>query len=403
MQRKRSGFLRAIGAFDFTLLVIGAVVGADIYIVAALGASDLGPAQLAAWLIGGVLAAFIALAFVQCAYIYPKVGGSYAYAYAHRAFGPLVGFLTGWALYAGAWVGLPIFPLAFANYLAYFIPGLSGTDRLLAEILLIAAVTIINLIGVQAGTRINDLLTVAKLLPLVLLIGVAVVFTVLRPHEAAQHLTPFAPLGLHRLGPAIVIIFWAYAGFEMAVLPAAEVKKPRKTMPHGLVIGMIIVTCFYILTSFSAVVALPWQVVADSPRPLTAAIGAMLPAIGLPAGLPRAMMSLGGLISIVGVYVVSTLTVSRLSYAMAADGLFPTAFRRLQPRFGTPYIGLAFQAVSALVLVPFAGISSLITSSIFFLGICYVLTALAAPRLLQQFPDRALQVPALRILLGWAR
>ena len=96
----RSSFHRAIGAFDFTLLVIGAVVGAEIYIVAALGASDLGPAQLIAWVVGGVLAAFVALAFVQCACIHPKVGGSYAYA--HAAFGPLVGFLTGWALNAGA-------------------------------------------------------------------------------------------------------------------------------------------------------------------------------------------------------------------------------------------------------------------------------------------------------------
>ena len=100
MHRGRSSLHRAIGAFDFTLLVIGAVVGAEIYIVAALGASDLGPAQLIAWVVGGVLAAFVALAFVQCACVHPEVGGSYAYA--HAAFGPLVGFLTSWALYAGA-------------------------------------------------------------------------------------------------------------------------------------------------------------------------------------------------------------------------------------------------------------------------------------------------------------
>ena len=94
---------------------------------------------------------------------------------------------------------------------------------------------------------------------------------------------------------------------------------------------------------------------------------------------------------------VSTLTVARLSYAMAANGFFPSAFRQIHPRFGTPFVGLAFQAVSALLLVPLAGITSLITSSIFFLGICYILAAL---RLLQRFPDRALHVPALRPLLA---
>ena len=186
----------------------------------------------------------------------------------------------------------------------------------------------------------------------------------------------------------------------MAVLPAAEVRQPRKTMPRELVVGMVIVTAFYLLSSFSAVVALPWRIVAGSPRPLTAAAGAMLTGLGLPAGLGRAALSLGELISIVGVYVVSTLTVARLSYAMAADGFFPSAFRQIHPRFDTPFVGLAFQVVSALLLVPFAGITSLITSSIFFLGICYILTALAALRLLQRFPDRALHVPALRPLLA---
>ena len=124
----------------------------------------------------------------------------------------------------------------------------------------------------------------------------------------------------------------------------------------------------------------------------------MLTTLGLPPGLGRAVLSLGRLISIVGVYPISTLTVARLSYAMAADGFFPSAFRRIHPQFGTPYVGLAIQAVSALLLVPFAGITSLISS--IFLGICYILIALAALRLFQRFPDRALHVPALRPLLA---
>src|SRR5690348_6965999 len=92
------GLHPALGAFDFTLLVVGAVIGADVYIVAAMGAAFLGPAQLVAWLAGGVLAALIALAFVQCAAIAPEVGGSYAYT--RDAWGPTVGFVAGWALYA---------------------------------------------------------------------------------------------------------------------------------------------------------------------------------------------------------------------------------------------------------------------------------------------------------------
>ncbi|MHC5879330.1 amino acid permease, partial [Streptococcus pyogenes] len=91
----------------------------------------------------------------------------------------------------------------------------------------------------------------------------------------------------------------------------------RRTIPRGLIVGMIIVTAFYLLASFSTVVALPWPIVAASPRPLTDAFGAMLTAIGLPTRFGQIVMSLGGLISIAGVYEVATLTVARLSYAMA--------------------------------------------------------------------------------------
>ena len=114
MKEKARGRHRAdLGVSDFTLLVVGAIVGADIYVVSAMGAKFLGPAQLVAWVVAGLLAAVTALAFVQCSAILPKVGGTYAYT--REAFGPLPGFLAGWALYLGEWVGLPVFPLAFAN------------------------------------------------------------------------------------------------------------------------------------------------------------------------------------------------------------------------------------------------------------------------------------------------
>src|SRR6185437_11588455 len=275
----RAGLHPALGAFDFTLLVVGAVIGADVYIVAAMGAAFLGPAQLMAWLAGGFLAALIALAFVQCAAISPEVGGSYAYT--RNAWGSSVGFAAGWALYVGEWVALPVFPIAFLNYLGYFLPGLSANEGVLVKVLLIAAVTGINIISVRAGGRANDALTIAKLLPLGLLILAGIAFVAARPGIASAHLTPFAPLGWGGFGSAVLLIFWAYAGFELAVLPATEIKEPRRTLPRGLLLGMAIATAFYLLTSFAVVVALPWEVAATSPRPLADALGAVLSEVGL--------------------------------------------------------------------------------------------------------------------------
>src|SRR5437667_9108436 len=124
MSQASEGLRRELRAFDFTLLVVGAIIGADIYVVAGLGAQSLGPAQLIAWVFAGVLAAFIGLAFIQCATICPFVGGSYAYV--HEAFGPLPGFIAGWSLYLGECVALPVFPIAFVTYLGYFLPIRSG-------------------------------------------------------------------------------------------------------------------------------------------------------------------------------------------------------------------------------------------------------------------------------------
>jgi amino acid transporter len=189
-----------------------------------------------------VLAALMALAFVQCAAIYPGVGGSYAYA--HAAFGPLAGFLTGCALYLGEFVAMPVFPLTFATYLQAIVPGLSQAERALIELALIIAVTASNLRGVRAGSRTNDVLTVAKLLPLMLLITTGLIFAATHASRAIENLHPFAPLGWSGFGPAVLLIFWAYAGFELAVLPAGEVQAPRRTLPLEILAGVAISTAF---------------------------------------------------------------------------------------------------------------------------------------------------------------
>jgi APA family basic amino acid/polyamine antiporter len=391
---------RDLKLLDFTLLVIGAVIGADVYVVAAIGASLLGPAQLAAWLVAGLLAALIGLAFVQCAAIYPQVGGSYAYA--RTAFGSLVGFLCGWALYVGEWIALPVFPVAFANYLTFFFPNLDPTGLFIVKAVLIAVVTFSNILGARTGARINDVLTIAKLVPLAVLICAGLAFLMLRPGLAATHMAPFAPLGWSGFGASVLVIFWAYAGFELAVLPAGEVKAPRRTLPRGLVLGMVVATLFYLLTALAVVAALPWSVAAESPRSLADALDAIMAAFGLTGGFGGALMSLGALVSIAGVYEVFTLGVARLSYALARDGLFPQPFGRLHNQFGTPYVGLTFQALAALVLASFLDLTHLISTAMFFLGLCFAVTALAALRLIKRAPDKALHLPALRGLLPLA-
>lgn len=114
-------------------------------------------------------------------------------------------------------------------------------------------------------------------------------FTAPGTGAALDRLSPFAPLGWGGLGSAVVLIFWAYAGFELAVLLATEVRDARRTLPTGLVLGMGVATLFCLLTSGAVAVALPWEDAASSSRPLADALGALLAALGWPAGLGPAL------------------------------------------------------------------------------------------------------------------
>ncbi len=162
---------------------------------------------------------------------------------------------------------------------------------------------------------------------------------------------------------------------------------------------MTVASAFYLLTALVVVGALPWQTAAASSSPLAAAMESMLRLLHGPAGAGIALMSVGAMVSIAGVYDAFTLGVSRLSFALAADGLFPAPFARLHPRFGTPWVGLAFQAATAIAAVTLFDLRGLITASVVFLSVAYLLTALAAMRLVRVHPDRALRMPGLRAAL----
>lgn len=388
----------ALSLYDATSLVVGAVVGADIYVAAALGAGMLGPAMLVAWVLAGVIAALISLSFAQCAAIIPRTGG--AYAYTREAFGHFPGFLAGWALYVAELVGIAIFPVAFARYLTFFLPGLSGWQMTLAKAGFVAFLVLTNYIGTRAAGRVNDALTLGKLAPLVLLILVGVAAAIARPEAVAANLDPFAPLGWRGLGGGIILAFWAYAGFELAVLPAAEVVDAPRTLPKAMVLGMGIATAFYLLVNAIVIATVDWPVLARSVAPLATALQVILASLGAArAWLGGAIMSLGAILSISGADESAMLGTSRLSYAMAADGYLPRSFARLHPRYRTPYWGIVIQGVFALVASIFGGLRGLIRLSVLLLSLAYLATVLSAIRLTRRVPERRLRIAGSRLTL----
>ena len=307
--------------FDVTNLLVGAIVGADIYVVASLGSQYLGPASLVAWISAGLIAIIIALNFAECATLVPKVGG--AYAYAREVWGDFAGFIVGWALWLAEVAALAVFPVAFVRYLSFFFPPITVTEGAIIKLLFIASITYVNIRGSKLAGRANDVLTIAKLSPLLLLIVAGLIYMAFNPTQTIANFVPFAPLGFSNFGQALVLIFWAYAGFELAVIPSNEVENPTRTIPKAIIVGMTIVTLFYLLTNFVIIGVVNWTSLQFDAAPLATAgsvIFSLTPTLALIGGL---VLGIGALISVSGSDESGTFSTSRLSYAISLDGLFP--------------------------------------------------------------------------------
>ncbi len=359
--------------FDVTNLVVGAIIGADIYVASAFGAGLLGPFSLVAWILGGIIAIVIALCFAQCAALLPKVGGPYAYA--HAAWGSFAGFSVGWSLWLAEWMSLAVFPVAFTRYLMFFLPGLDLISQIAVKTLFVVFLIVTNIVGVRAAGKINDVLTLIKLAPLVFFAIVGILFMAFNTSTVATNFSPFAPYGFGNFGLALVLIFWAYAGFEISTIPAEEIENPSKTIPKAIILGISIVTIFYLVTNVVLFGVRRFNLLSSDNAPLASATNGVmssLPALAVAGGL---IVGVGALISVAGSDESGMIGTSRLGYALAADGLFPRFFAKIHPKFKTPYLGIMVQAVTALAAAIVGSLDTLIATSVFLMAIAYVATS----------------------------
>ncbi len=335
-------------------IVVGAIIGSDIYIVPGLVAGLIGPFALVVWIIGGAVSMILAMVFGYCSYYVPNVGGSFAFV--SEAFDDFYGFIAGWSMSIAEIIALPVFAIVFTNYLQYFVP-LSYGEQLLIRVIFIVVLTTINIVGVKAAGRINDVLTLAKLAPLLLIIFLGIGSIVLRPTLLGNY-TPFAPAGLSNFGTVLVLIFWAYAGFELGVLPASEVVDPKKNVPKAMITGMAIVIFFYVVTNFAVFGVVSSAELAKSPIPLVLVSAALLGSVG------AVITGVGALASVSGTDETEVLGTARLIYAMSSDGLLPKGLGKVHPRFKTPYVAVIIEGVIALALMPFSGFDTHIICSL---------------------------------------
>ncbi len=336
---------RRLGLFDATMLVMGGIVGSGIFINPYVVARELRTPFLilGVWAVGGIMALLGAFIYAELAARRPHVGGQYAYI--REAYHPSVAFIYGWTLLLVTQTGgMAAVAVAFAKYFLE-ITRAPLPDWLIATLAL-AILTVINCLGVRAGSTVQSALMVLKILALVALIVCGLFFAKMSVAPAAAPLLdrPVSFDLLTAVGAAMVPVLFAYGGWQTSSFVAGEMRAPQRDLPRGLIIGVIGVVALYLAVNFIFVRVLGPAGLAASTTPASDVMRAAL-------GNPGAKLIAAGIaISTLGFLSQGMLTAPRVYYAMAEDGLFFQRVGWLHPRSRVPVVAIALQGVWAMLI-----------------------------------------------------
>jgi basic amino acid/polyamine antiporter, APA family len=379
---------RSLGAFQLTMLGVGAIIGTGIFVLTAEAAQKAGPGMMISFIIAGFVCAVAALCYAEMASMVPVSGSAYTYSYA--VMGELLAWMVGWALvleyavaagavsvgWSGYFVGL------LREYLGIALPGeLVNANALIAHIkiafgaaptdelrtameiggyinlpafVIALLVTWLLVIGTRESAFVNAILVVIKIVALTVFIALAV------PVINADHFIPFAPLGFAGISAAAASIFFAYVGFDAVSTAAEETKNPQRNMPIGLIGSLAICTIFYLLVAAGVIGTVGAQPLLDAsgngiaPGNATA-MAAACADIGNQAvvcskeALAWTLRSIGwtqignliGLaagLALPSVVLMMMFGQTRIFFVMSRDGLLPEVLSKVHPKYKTPHV-----------------------------------------------------------------
>ncbi|MDO4470816.1 MAG: amino acid permease [Bacillota bacterium] len=345
---------RKMGLWATIGVSVGTTIGAGIFtsISEVAGASGSAIFTILAFAIGGLIIIPQNLIYAELATAYPEDGGHYVYV-KHAGWKKLA-FLTGWATFwANDPPGIAVVALATAQYVAFLLP--IGTLQVkLVAVGVILLFMLMHVRSVEAGSRINTILTFVKILPFIIIIGCGVFF--LKGELISEPAVTGAPTGIMALLAGISATTWSYDGMSACCYMTGEIKNPKKTMPKALIGSVVLIILLYVFLTTVITGIIPFEKLVESTAPLADAA----------AGLPIIGNFAGSFIAIAGVIVVMGATSSvimfqpRLEYAMANDGLFFKSFGKVHPKYNTPYFSIIVQCMLAILMVFASNISDLL-------------------------------------------
>ncbi len=377
---EESKLVRGLGRWDLTAVAINTIIGTGIFILPARVFGLIGSFSLLAFVACAVIVGLIVLCFAEVSSRFQSTGGMYLYA--REAFGPVVGFEVGWLYWIVRVVTMAANCNAMLIYLGFFFDGASeGLPRIAIISVVVIGITVVNLLGVRESAIMTNVFTVGKIVPLLLFAGIGLFFV--QP-ENFNFIT--APQ-YGKFSDAVLLLIYAYVGFEAAVIPAGESKDPRKNMPFALLTALAFCAVLFILVQVVAIGTLPG--LAESKTPLADAAGQFMGSFG------GGFIAVGALISVLGNLNGGFLAASRLPFAMAEQKELPQALAKTHKKFKTPFLSIILTGAVILMITIFTTFLTAVAIATITRLLVYASTCLALPvfRKRQNSPEAIFSAP----------
>jgi amino acid transporter len=396
-------FARDLGLFDATMIGVGAMIGAGIFVLTGMAAGVAGPASILAFALNGVVTLMTAFAYAELASAVPRAGGGYSYV--RMAFPGALGFTSGWMLWFAYTVACSLYALGFAGYfwelfLKYF-PGVTHAffgvvgehaPTLFVTLFIGVAFIALNARGAAVTGKAENALTIAKLVVLGVFIFYGLEKVLGAPDAAAQQFRPFFPFGSGGVIVAMGLTFIAFEGYDLIATVAEEIKEPERNIPRATFIALAITVTMYLLILFVSLGAVSagdrpsWQFLGEyGETAIVRAAEDFMPAFGV------AVIVFGGLLSTMSALNATVMASSRVAFSMARDRWLPRGVARIHPKRRTPDVAIYLTGAILLAMaltLPIEAVGSA-ASLIFLLTFALVnLSLIALRRKAPEIPRR---------------
>lgn len=377
---------RTMGPIDMIMLGVGCVIGTGIFVLTGVAAARYaGPGIMISFIISGLACLFTALAYAELASMVPVAGTVYAYSYA--SIGEIAAWVTGWSLILEYSIGAGVVAAGWSSYAISLLSGLGvslprsittipveGGIVNLPAVLIVLALSLLLVRGTRESARLNKVLVVIKLLVILTFIVLAL------PFVKASNWTPLLPYGFIGVAQGAAIIFFAYTGFDAVATAAEECRNPKRDLPLGIIVSLLICTVLYIVVAAVLTGVVDYHDL-DTAAPVTFALHSLGNHLG------AAVVGAGAIAGITTVLLVLMYGQSRVIYSMSRDGLIPAGICNIHRSYGTPYkVTLLVGAFVALVagFMPLGDMAELANIGVLF---AFIIAAVAALVLRRTKPD----------------